>query len=371
MHARDARKDSSFREHDDSGRAIGPRYHIGRAELRRPAAAMFRALKYLFLLDLACDLRRAGWLWWFANEPLELAARRSSSRSRRAVRCVPHRGRSLAPASTCHRSRSKRWREPRRSRATSRRGPTRSPPGTTPLELLGKLTRGDFALVEVKFIEGWTFRQLREALDAPSDVRHDTKGLPDARVMQRLGPNEAHPEGLFFPDTYLFAGAQRCRVLRARHRAMAKRARRGLGATRARPAARKPVRGAHTRLDRGEGNRPAVDRPLIAAVFVNRLRKGMRLQADPTVIYGLGEQFDGNLRRRDLVADTPYNTYTREGLPPTPIALPAQASLDAALNPPPTDALYFVARGDGTDKFSRTLEEHNRAVTSISGFRRA
>jgi UPF0755 protein len=236
--------------------------------------------------------------------------------------------------------------------------------GVTPLELLGKLVRGEVALTEIAFIEGWSFKQLRDALDAHPDVRHDTRGLVDAEVMRRLQAPSENPEGLFFPDTYRFAkGASDFEILRSAYRAMAKR----LDAAWAQRQADVPLASPYEALilasivekETARGD----DRAMIAAVLVNRLRAGMKLQADPTVIYGLGSAFDGNLRKRDLVADTPYNTYTRDGLPPTPIALPGLASIEAVLNPARTDALYFVARGNGTSEFSRTLEEHNRAVT--------
>jgi UPF0755 protein len=237
-------------------------------------------------------------------------------------------------------------------------------PGTTPLDLLGKLTRGEFVLSEVVFIEGWSFRQLREALDRHPHVAHETRGLADAEVLGRLDARAGHAEGLFFPDTYRFPkGASDLEILRSAYRAMEKR----LEAAWAQRHPDLPLRSPYEALilasivekETGRGD----DRALVAAVLLNRLRLGMKLQADPTVIYGLGESFDGNLRKRDLVADTPYNTYTREGLPPTPIALPGVASLEAVVKPARSEALYFVARGDGTSEFSRTLEEHNRAVT--------
>jgi UPF0755 protein len=325
---------------------------------------MFRALKYLFLLTLVAILAGAGWLWWFAHEPLRLAAPAveftipPGSSLRAASRTVARAGVEMPPLA---------FEAVARAAANPgdiKAGTYEITAGTTPLDLLGKLTRGEFALVEIKFIEGWTFRQLREALDAHPHVRHDTKGLLHTAVLQRLGLNEAHPEGLFFPDTYRFArGASDVEVLRAANRALTKR----LDAAWADRRPDLPLASPYDALilasivekETGRGD----DRTMVAAVFVNRLRGGMKLQADPTVIYGLGEKFDGNLRKRDLVADTPYNTYTREGLPPTPIALPGLASIAAATNPAASDALYFVARGDGSSEFSRTLEEHNRAVT--------
>jgi UPF0755 protein len=235
--------------------------------------------------------------------------------------------------------------------------------GITPIELLRKLTRGDVSQAEVAFIEGWTFRQMREKLDAHPDIRHDTRGLPEAEILQRIGATGQLAEGQFFPDTYLFAKrSSDLEVLARAHRAM----RRHMEREWQQKAEGLPYRDPYQALIMAsivekETGRES-DRPMIASVFVNRLRIGMLLQTDPTVIYGMGEQFDGNLKRRDLQTDTPYNTYTRSGLPPGPIAMPGLASLRAALNPAKSDALYFVARGDGTSQFSRTLEEHNQAV---------
>lgn len=236
--------------------------------------------------------------------------------------------------------------------------------GVTPLDLLRKLSRGDVTQAELAFIEGWTFRQMRERLDAHPDLQHDTSGLSEAEIMRLLGaPNDA-AEGLFFPDTYLFAKRSSDVDLLARaYRAM----RRHLAREWPTREEGLPYRDAYQALimasiiEKETGR--DVDRAQIAGVFVNRLRQGMLLQTDPTVIYGLGERFDGNLRKRDLLADTPYNTYARTGLPPTPIAMPGLASLQAALHPSRTEALYFVARGDGSSHFSRTLDEHRQAVT--------
>ena len=234
----------------------------------------------------------------------------------------------------------------------------------TPLDLLRKITEGDYTQDVITFVEGWTFRQMRKALDEHPAVRHDTQGLSDADILRRLVFGEPSPEGWFFPDTYHFSrGGSDLAILRRAHRLM----RVNLMEQWERRAANLPLATPYEALilasivEKETGR--AAERPLVAAVFVNRLRVGMKLQTDPTVIYGLGEIFDGNLRKRDLVADTPYNTYMREGLPPTPIAMPGLASLGAALNPPKSDALYFVARGDGTSHFSRSLDEHDRAVT--------
>jgi UPF0755 protein len=234
----------------------------------------------------------------------------------------------------------------------------------TPIDLLNKLTRGDVTQAEVRLIEGWTFAQFRGALDASADLRHDTSGLTDAEVLGRVGAAEPHPEGLFFPDTYLFAkGASDLAVLRRAYRAM----QRHLGEEWARRDADVPYRTAYDALimasiiEKETGK--AGERDLIGGVLANRLRIGMRLQVDPTIIYGLGAAFDGNLKRNHLAEDGPYNTYTRAGLPPTPIAMPGLASIRSAMRPAKTDALYYVSRGDGSSHFSRNIEEHNRAVS--------
>jgi UPF0755 protein len=212
-------------------------------------------------------------------------------------------------------------------------------------------------------VEGKTFHQFREVLDADSNVHHDSTGLTDADLLVRIGATEVHPEGLFFPDTYLFAKqSSDLDVLRRAYRAMQRR----LASEWENRDPSVPYENIYQALimasivEKETGR--AADRPMVAAVFTNRIERGMPLQTDPTVIYGLGDSFDGNLRKRDLITDNAYNTYTRGGLPPTPIAMPGLASIQAVMHPPPTDKLYFVARGDGSSVFSRTLEEHNRAV---------
>jgi UPF0755 protein len=234
----------------------------------------------------------------------------------------------------------------------------------TPIQLLDKLTRGDVTQAEVRLIEGWTFAQFRAALDASPDLRHDTKGLEDAQILARLQAPETHPEGLFFPDTYLFGkGSSDFAVLRRSYRAMQRHLKEEWEA---RDTKAVPYRTPYEALimasivEKETGQ--AGERDLIGGVLVNRLRIGMRLQVDPTIIYGLGMSFDGNLKRNHLAEDGPYNTYTRAGLPPTPIAMPGLASLRSAMRPAKTDAMYYVSRNDGTSQFSRTLEEHNRAV---------
>lgn len=235
--------------------------------------------------------------------------------------------------------------------------------GTTPRGLLEVLVQGRETLQTVRLVEGWTLRQARQALAAAPHLKPATAGWDDARLMQELGAPGVPAEGRVFPDTYAYArGVSDLTVLRRAHQAMQRR----LAEAWAERAEDTPLKSPDEALilasivEKETGT--AADRPLVAGVFVNRLRIGMPLQTDPTVIYGLGEAFDGNLRKRDLLTDTPYNTYTRGGLPPTPIALPGLASLRAAVRPERTRALYFVARGDGSSVFSESLAEHNRAV---------
>jgi peptidoglycan lytic transglycosylase G len=230
--------------------------------------------------------------------------------------------------------------------------------------LLDRLTAGDVTQASLTIVEGSTFGELKAAL--ASDPAIVTGAHSDTELMAKLGAGGVAPEGWFFPDTYHFAaGSTDTAILARAHRLMRER----LDAAWAQRAPDLPLRDPYEALILAsivekETGRPA-DRPLVASVFVNRLKAGMRLQTDPTVIYGLGSRFDGNLRKRDLETDSPYNTYTRDGLPPTPIALPGQASLDAVTNPPSTPYLYFVSRGDGSSEFSANLADHNRAVAKF------
>ena len=235
--------------------------------------------------------------------------------------------------------------------------------GVTPMLLIRKVTRGEYAQTEILFVEGWTFRQIRDAINAHSDLKHDSAKLSDAEVMARLGAADVFPEGMFFPDTYVFAkGSSEIAVLAQAYATMQKQLQRAWAQRAPEVPAADPYQALILASIVEKETGQESDRARIAAVFTNRLRLGMMLQSDPTVIYGLGEKFDGNLRKRDLAADTPFNTYIRRGLPPHPIAMPGLASIAAVMHPMTTDALYFVSRGDGTSEFSRTLIEHNRAV---------
>jgi UPF0755 protein len=235
--------------------------------------------------------------------------------------------------------------------------------GTTARALLSKLVRGEEALRSLTLVEGWNLRQLREAMKKADELKSLTAELTSDELMLQLGKPGLAAEGRFFPDTYTYAkGSTDLALLQRAARAMDKK----LEAAWAQRLPQSPLQTPEQALilasivEKETGR--SSDRPMIAAVFSNRLRIGMRLQTDPTVIYGLGPLFDGNLRRADLLADTAWNTYTRNGLPPTPIAMPGRAALLAAVQPAASNALYFVARGDGSSQFSASLDEHNRAV---------
>ncbi|MEW6354500.1 MAG: endolytic transglycosylase MltG [Pseudomonadota bacterium] len=235
--------------------------------------------------------------------------------------------------------------------------------GTTPTQLLDQLVAGRVLEYSFTLVEGWTFRQLLEALRQNTALQHTLTGLNDAQIMERLGWPGQHPEGRFLPDTYRFPkGTTDAAFLQRAYRAMSERLESEWRARSPEVALGDPYQALIlASIVEKESARPE-ERAVIAGVFLRRLERGMRLQTDPTVIYGMGAGFDGDIRRRDLRADTPYNTYVREGLPPTPIAMPGADALHAALHPAPGASLYFVSRGDGSHEFSDTLEAHNKAV---------
>ena len=242
-------------------------------------------------------------------------------------------------------------------------GEYRIEPGTTAITLLDQLVAGRVVQHALTLVEGWTFKQMMEAIAATEPLQHTLAGLSEDAIMARLDLPGVHPEGQFFADTYYFPrGTTDVAFLRRAHTAM----KNFLDAAWAEREPNLPLRSPQEALilasivekETGADG----ERPRIAGVFVERLRKGMRLETDPTVIYGMGDDFDGNLRRRDLRADTPYNTYVRKGLPPTPIAIPGAAAIEAVLHPQADGALFFVAKGDGSHHFSSTYEEHQQAV---------
>jgi UPF0755 protein len=229
--------------------------------------------------------------------------------------------------------------------------------------ILDKLVSGDVMLSEIRFPEGWTFRQMREVVDKHPLLKHETAKLSDAELLKKLGAVENHPEGLFFPSTYRFSpNALDMEVYKNAYRQTKKL----VDEAWAKRPPDSPLKSPYDLLtlasivEKETGTE--ADRPKVAAVFLNRMKIGMPLQSDPTTIYGMGDKFDGNLRRKDLQTDTPYNTYTRGGLTPTPISLVSKASLQAVIAPASIKALYFVARGDGSSEFSDDLSAHNRAV---------
>lgn len=235
--------------------------------------------------------------------------------------------------------------------------------GTSPRGLLDQLVSGRVYLYDLTIIEGWTFADVVTTLRNHDAV--DTHGFDPASVMAELGDPELHPEGQFYPDTYRFPrGTPAVVILRRAHEAMQDLLEEAWGQYRATTVLETPYEALTLASIIEKETALSEERPRISGVFHRRLERGMRLQADPTIIYGLGDDFDGDLRRADLSRDTPYNTYTRSGLPPTPIALPSQQSLSAAVNPAPGSELYFVATGlsDGSHYFSTTLDEHREAV---------
>ena len=322
-----------------------------------------RTLLRLLALLLALALVAGAGAWWWTQQPLPLAADaleisvpEGASLRTAAQRAVD--GGVQTPAALL----AGYFRLAARGQ-TIKPGDYALTRGMTAAELLGKLVRGERIVLTVKLLEGWTFRQLRQALAQAPRLRHDTQDMTPAQIMQALGRPGVAPEGRFFPDTFhYFRNASELDILRQSMQLMEQRLQAAWDAR----APGLPLKSADEALILAsivekETGRPQ-DRAEIAGVFINRLRIGMRLQTDPTVIYGLGEAFDGDLKRSHLSTDTPYNTYTRAGLPPTPIAMPGKAALLAAVQPAATQALYFVARGDGSSHFSRSLDEHNRAV---------
>ena len=244
-----------------------------------------------------------------------------------------------------------------------RAGEYRLRQGQTTSGLLELFTTGNSIQYSFTVIEGWSFQQMMVQLKSNPVIKNTLKNLSNEEVMTELGLEGQHPEGLFYPDTYQFPrGTSDRQFLKRSYQLMQKH----LKIAWANRAKNLPLKSPYEALilasiiekETGAGH----ERPLISAVFIQRLNLNMRLQTDPTIIYGMGESFDGNIRRKDLRADTPYNTYLRKGLTPTPIALPGLASIEAALHPADSKALYFVAKGDGTHYFSKTLKEHNNAV---------
>lgn len=322
-----------------------------------------RLIRNLLFAAVLAALLAGSWLVYFATTPVDVppTAREFEVRKGRSLRTVSS---ELRAAGILREPWSFYWMGRLLGHSDDLQAGSYELPGrATPYRLLEMMTRGEVSQAQITFIEGWTFAQMRAALAAHPLVSHQTAGLSDRDILRRVGASESHPEGLFFPDTYFFSpGTSDIKILARAYATLHQR----LNALWAARAPGLPYRTPYDALimasivEKETGLES--ERGMIAAVFVNRLKRQMRLQTDPTVIYGLGATFDGNLRKRDLEADTPYNTYTRAGMPPTPIAMPGTRALEASLRPAQSSVLYFVARGDGSSQFSSTLDDHNRAV---------
>jgi UPF0755 protein len=322
-----------------------------------------RLLRWLLFVLLLAAAGTAAWLWRWLEQPMPLASPtvelsiEPGATPREVANSWVRAGVRVPPVLLYEWF---RWSgDARRIRA----GSYVAGPEVTPRQLLAKMVQGEEFFERVRLLEGWTLRQFRAELAQAPYLKPASASMTDAQLMAALGADTVPGEGRFFPDTYLYSrGVSDLTVLKRAYETM----QRQLNTAWQSRAEGLPLKSPEEALilasivEKETGK--ASDRAQIAGVFSNRLRAGMPLQTDPSVIYGLGESFDGNLRKRDLLADGPFNTYTRAGLPPTPIAMPGLASIRAAVNPERTKALYFVARGDGSSVFSESLVEHNRAV---------
>lgn len=324
---------------------------------------MLRLLKTLFVLALLAGLGVAAAGWWWVQQPLPLKAQtvdlaiEPGTVPRAVARAVRDAGVDVN-ADLLY-----AWFRVSGQGPRIKAGNYELERGITPRRLLDKLARGEEALRALTLVEGWNIRQVRAALARGDQLKPDTRDLSDADLMKLLGREGVHPEGRFFPDTYTYSkGSSDVAVLKRALRAMDKRLEAAWAQRSPEAVVKTPEEALILASIVEKETGKAADRTMISSVFHNRLRVGMPLQTDPTVIYGLGVAFDGNLRKVDLQTDTPWNTYTRPGLPPTPIAMPGKESLLAAVQPAPGKFLYFVAKGDGTSHFSASLDEHNRAV---------
>jgi UPF0755 protein len=331
--------------------------------IKARGADLRRFFSTVFLLFVLAAAAAGGWAWWWVHQPMQLASApldvsiEPGTLPRGVAQVVHDAGADVNPEVLYW------WFRLSGQGRAIKAGSYELEAGITPERLLRKLARGEESLKAVTLVEGWTFHQFRSALSKEEMLKPDTKDLSDEAIMTKLGRTGQHPEGRFFPDTYTYAkGSSDVAVLRRAMRAMDKHIEQAWALRTPRCAAKTPDEMLIlASIVEKETGTPA-DRPLVSAVFNNRLRAGMPLQTDPTVIYGLGPAYDGKLHKKDLLTDTPWNTYTRAGLPPTPISMPGKASLLAAVQPAQSDALYFVSRGDGSSQFSSSLDEHNRAV---------
>jgi UPF0755 protein len=324
---------------------------------------MRRFFTLLFVLALLASAALAGGGWWWIHHPMKLAGSpvdlsiEPGMLPRTVAQQVRDAGVDVDPRLLFA------WFRVSGQGHRIKAGSYELERGITPERLLDKLARGEESLRALTLVEGWNWRQFRAALAKADQLKPDTAKLSDADLMKLLGREGVMPEGRFFPDTYTYSkGSSDVKVLQRALRAMDKRLAQAWSLRAPQSLLKTPEEALILASIVEKETGKAADRTLIAAVFQNRLRVGMPLQTDPTVIYGLGEKFDGNLRKVDLQTDSPYNTYLRTGLPPTPIAMPGKASLLAAVQPAPGNFLYFVAKGDGSSHFSANLDEHNRAV---------
>jgi UPF0755 protein len=322
-----------------------------------------RLFSTLFVLALLAAVGAAAAGWWWVNQPLPLKAAtvdlsiEPGTLPRGVAQAVKDAGVAVDPRLLFT------WFRVSGEGQRIKAGSYELERGITPRRLLDKLARGEESLRAVTLVEGWNFRQLRAALAKADQLRPDTAKLAETDLMKLLGREGVPAEGRFFPDTYTYSkGSSDVKVLQRALRAMDKRLAQAWAQRSPQSILKTPEEALILASIVEKETGKASDRTMIASVFHNRLRVGMPLQTDPTVIYGLGESFDGNLRRVHLQTDSPYNTYLRAGLPPTPIAMPGKASLLAAVQPASGKFLYFVARGDGSSQFSESLDDHNRAV---------
>lgn len=334
----------------------GPLFH-------RPIRDVRRFFTTLFVLALLAAFGAAGAGWWWVHHPLPLKAPtvdlsiEPGTLPRGVAQAVQDAGVQVDPRLLFL------WFRVSGEGPRIKAGSYELERGITPRRLLDKLARGEESLRAVTLVEGWNIRQLRAALAKADQLKPDTAKLTEPELMKLLGRDGVAGEGRFFPDTYTYArGSSDVKVLRRALRAMDKRLAQAWAQRSPASVLKTPEEALILASIVEKETGKASDRTMIASVFQNRLRVGMPLQTDPTVIYGLGESFDGNLRKVHLQTDSPYNTYLRAGLPPTPIAMPGKASLLAAVQPAEGKFLYFVAKGDGSSHFSASLDEHNRAV---------
>lgn len=316
------------------------------------------AVMLVLAASLAMPLLYAGWYWY---RPLTIGEETFMVPPGASLKAVARR---LADGGVLTEPNTFVWIATLTGRRQSMKtGEYRFQSGMSAAAILDQMAKGKVIEHPFVIVEGWNIRQVLSALQQAPRLEQTLKGLTPGQVMAKLGHAGEHPEGRFFPDTYRYTGGQTdLSVLLRAYRHMEERLIKEWQGRRTDVPLRTPYEALILASIVEKETGRADERPMIAGVFTNRLRINMKLQTDPTVIYGLGERYDGNIRKRDLLADTPYNTYTRKGLPPTPIAMPGGEAIRATLNPADTRALYFVSRGDGSHVFSDTLSDHNQAV---------